>query len=147
MSFPESSEYFIHTDLAERAARIAEATREEWKTSQKVEPYAVTWPAAGVRGDDGTTIDQAVMCRIPTHYDGAQRRRLLQEMAARTDAYGLVVVLPEPGAVRVFFETAHGARTWVLPLERHGDVTACLAPVIHDDQEDDALHVLWRRAR
>lgn len=137
-----SSERFIHDDLAKRAEHIAQEVREGWKKTQRVDPFAITWPEGALRSDDGGTVDQAVVCRIPPDFDDERRLETLQKMVARTKAYGLVLVLPRPDGIHVLFETSQGARAWLMKLERHGDVTACLPPVVRDNAE--CVGLLWK---
>lgn len=139
-----SSEYFIHRDLQERAATIVEEVRGEWRRAQHVEPCVIAWPEDGVRGDDGSVIDRAVLCRLP-QLTAMQRYDILQGMVKRTKAYGLLLVLPGLDDIRVLFETRHGARAWVMRLERHGDVTVCCEPAVQDNAE--CVGLLWKPAR
>jgi hypothetical protein len=140
-----TSERFIHQDLAERAAAIAEQAREVWKKTQRIEPYAVTWPSTALKTDDGGVVDQAVICQLPLEYTDAQRTDVLHKMVEKTKAYGLVLVEQRGNQLRVLFETHHGARAWLMRLERHGDVVVCGAPEIREDA--DCLGILWRAQR
>lgn len=139
-----TSERFIHLDLAKRAELVAQEVREGWKKTQRVEPFAITWPASALKGDDGATVDQAAVCRIPPDFDDERRLDTLRKMVERTKAYGLVLVLPRPDRIHVLFETSQGARAWVMKLERHGDVTACLPPAVRDNAE--CVGLLWKPA-
>ena len=135
------SERFIHDDLANRAARIADEVREDWKKNHQVAPFAVTWPETSLRSDDGGSVEGAVLCRLPqlTH---AQQHDVLKRMVEKTKAYGLVLVRPSIDRISVLFETRHGARAWTMQLERHGDVTVCMDPVVANDGE--CVGLLWQ---
>lgn len=135
------SERFIHDELARRAARIVEEVRDDWKKNQRTAPLAVTWPETAVQTDDGSSVAGAVLCHLPplTH---AQQQDVLKRMIEKTKAYGLVLVRPNDDFIDVLFETHHGARAWRMQLERHGDVTVCLDPVVRDDAE--CVGLLWR---
>lgn len=135
------SERFIHDDLARLVKGFVEQVRATWRVTQAVEDYAITWPGADIKADDGSNIDRMVLCKLPPATRDA-RMKTLREMVARTKAYGIAVIERVDACVMVWFETKHGARAWRIPLERHGDVTVCGAPAMTED--GPALHLLWR---
>ncbi len=145
------SERFIHDGLAELAGTIAEKTREEWKKTRTLAPYALTWPSDTLKADDGGSIERAVICRFPEDFTSEQRMAALRRMVERTKAYGLVLIERHQNALKnlddiwVLFETHHGARAWRMRLERHGDITVCCAPEVREDAE--YVGILWRPKR
>lgn len=139
------SERFIHDSLEECAADIVEQVRETWKKTFNLDPYALTWPNDDLKGDDGSIIEKAVICALPPAATQGERTEVLRQMVARTKAYGLVLIERRGNEIHVMFETHHGARAWVLPLERHGDVLVCGAPEVHEDGA--CVGILWRAQR
>lgn len=140
-----SSERFIHDDLMARAAAIADETRETWKKTRRCDAYAITWPSETLRADNGGAIENAVICQFPALFDEAQRMETLRKMVERTKAYGLVLIEKKDDVLRVLFETHHGARAWLIPLERHGDVLVCGTPEVRNNA--DCVGLLWRSSR
>lgn len=140
-----TSERFIHDDLAQAAAVIAVKAREEWKRNRAIRPYAITWPSESLKTDDGAHVDGAFICALPEEAPPAARLAVLQKMVEKTKAYGLVLIEQVDDYLRVLFETHHGARAWLMRLERHGDVVVCMAPEVRDDAE--CVGILWRRGR
>jgi hypothetical protein len=135
-------ERFIHDDLRDYAAKLAENAREEWRKTQHVTPLAITWPREQVKADDGSVVEHAVLCRLPPDEEGLEYRRgILRKMVERTKAYGLVLVERRLNTIRVLFETQHGARAWLMPLERHGDVYVPGATQVEDDAT--CVGILW----
>jgi hypothetical protein len=140
-----TSERFIHRDLRNRAAGLAEEVREVWKKNFKVDTYAITWPSETVKGDDGIGITQAVLMFIPDTFTEEQKLDALKKMVVRTKAYGVALIEKKGLEIRVLFETHHGARAWLIPLERHGDVAVPGETQVRDDAEH--LGLLWSPTR
>lgn len=137
-------EVFIHRDLEAKAEAIVRTVRETWKKQRKVDPYAVTWPSEHLKADDGATITHAVLCPIPAGFDTARRMKALQQLVERTKAYGLLVVEQKENSIRILFETQHGARSWCIPLDWHGDVQVPGQTETRNDGE--CVGLLWRNA-
>lgn len=139
------SERFIHDDLAKRAADLAEEARSVWGRELKLERYAITWPSEPVADDSGEKIIGSIIMRIPDNFNHSQTNAALQRMVKRTKAYGIALIERQDNELRVIFETHHGARAWLMPLERHGDVLVPGKTQVHDDAE--CLGLLWQARR
>lgn len=137
-----TSERFIHDDLAERAEAIAEQARNNWRQAQKLDTVAISWPSEHLTGDDGSTITHAVVMPLDDKLSQAEQQAALQLLVTKTKAYGLVLVERRDEEIRVLFETHHGARAWITPLKRHGDVRVAGRTRVHDNAE--CLGFLWR---
>jgi hypothetical protein len=82
---------------------------------------------------------------FPATFTESERSAALQRLVERTKPYGLALLERRGNEVRVLFETHHGARAWILPLERHGDLLVPGATAVHDDAE--CLGLLWHPVR
>ena len=134
-------EAFIHKGLCDRAERLVVTVRDTWRKTQRLTPHAITWPGRSIKTDNGVDFDGAVLCQLPQQQTQEARLELLRRMVARTEACGLVLIDRHNETLRVLFETRHGARAWLLPLERHGDVIVCKTPVVRDNAE--CVGLLW----
>jgi hypothetical protein len=141
-----TSEQFIHDDLALKAERLAEEMRVVWRKNRKVDSYAITWPSETLQTDDNSgQVNKAVLMRIPDDFDERQKLEALQRMVERTKAYGIALIERRGDELRVLFETHHGARAWLIPLERHGDIFVPGETRVRDNAE--CLGLLWRPLR
>jgi hypothetical protein len=136
------SERFIHDDLCARAAALAEEVRNTWRRNRKVSRYAITWPSEQVVGDDGKTIIGSIIMPIPDSFNQSQLNEALKRMIVKTKAYGIALIEHNGNMLRILFETHHGARAWLMPLERHGDVLVPGQTRVHDNSE--CLGLLWQ---
>ena len=140
-----TSERFIHDDLASKVAKMVNVARSEWRKTGNLESYAIAWPSETVRGDDGRAIEGSIMQHLPKNFSPQQVTNALKNMVARTKAYGLALIEKKDNALRILFETHHGARAWVIPLERHGDILVPGATLVRDNA--DCLGLLWQAHR
>jgi len=139
-----SVEGVSHAELLEVAKGIADIALEQWRHDQKLEPMALTWPAEPVPAEEGKLIFGGVICqlrRVPKQ----DWTRALQAMVAKTKAFGLVLIEKQDNQIRVLFETHEGARAWLTPLHRHGDLLTPGETTVHDDKE--CIGILWRPQR
>ncbi len=133
---------FIHEDLAKKAAQLAEEARQVWKVAQKLEGHVVSWPSSTLVDDDGVAISHAVLMRVPSDFTQEQLLEATRRLVTRINAYGVALVLHAGQALRVLFETRHGALAWTIPLERHGDL---LVPGETQQEETQGLGLLYLR--
>ena len=133
-----------HEELLEVVEGIAKDVLETWTKERRLEPLAFTWPAEPVASQDGKFVYGAVICQLR---DIPQREwtRALQEMVHKTKARGLFLIERRDNQIRALFETAEGARAWLTPLHRHGDLLSLGETVVHDDAE--CIGILWRSKR
>ena len=115
-------------ELLPDAARIVELSLDYYRAEHTIAPFAVVWLAEPARSDDGTPLN-SVFCEL-SDQDSMQ---VLRTLLARTKARGLVLVQPHDNAFFAVFETTHGARSWTVPLERHGDVLVLASPQMRDN--------------
>jgi hypothetical protein len=138
-----TSERFIHDGLLKNAASIVEQVRQTWRKERKVERYAISWPSDAVSDDKGNKISGSILMALPDALSAAEVSAALQRMVKRTKAYGLLLIEQRDSDLRILFETHHGARAWILPLERHGDVLVTGTLQVHDNAE--CLGLLWQQ--
>ncbi len=135
------SERFIHDDLARSASALVEQVRKDWRKDRKVESMAFSWPARTIKADGGGKINHFVVMAIPQDMDEAGRLEALKRMVARTEAYAIALTERRGDELRVLFESHHGARAWVIPLKRHGDLLVPGPTQVRDNME--CLGLLW----
>jgi hypothetical protein len=66
-------------------------------------------------------------------------------LVQKTEAYALLLVEQREQAVVVIVESNHGSKSWHIPVENHGDVSALGKPTERVDT--DAIGILWRPKR
>ena len=133
-----------HAALLKVAEDIADMAQEQWRHDQRLEPIALTWPAEPVPTEEGKFIFGGVICQL-RNIPREDWNRALQKMVEKTKAFGLLLVERQDDQIRVLFETHEGARAWLTPLHRHGDLFALGETIIHDDVE--CVGVLWQARR
>jgi hypothetical protein len=139
------SERFIHDDLAKRCGIIAEEVRDTWRKEFALDSYAISWPSETVKDDAGIGITDVVLMPIPERFSQTEVSDALRRMVKRTKAYGIALIERRGNELRVLFETHHGARAWLMKLERHGDVLVPGETQVHDNVE--CLGLLWQAHR
>lgn len=129
------SERFIHDSLVKAAEEVLEVVRAQWNKSGRIQACIIAWPGVEVLTDDGAPLDGpclGVLEPIPP----AERRALVERFAYRTNAYALLLIEQRAQAeIQAVFESPHGIRGWMLPLERHGDIWVATRPIMHSDPE------------
>ena len=138
---PRESERFIHDNLLKTAERMAERMREDWKKHLHIKCTVVTWPRETIKSDNGKDLEHEILMFIPDSFDPAMKKASLKRMVARTKAYGIALVERQGYELRTLFETQHGARAWIAPLERHGDILVPGPTVVRDNAE--SLGLIW----
>lgn len=136
-----TSERFIHDDLARSAAVLVGQVLKDWRKDRKIESLAFSWPAKTITADTGGKVNHFVVMPIPEGMDEAARTEALKRMVARTEAYAIALTERRGDELRVLFESHHGARAWVIPLKRHGDVLVPGPTQVRDNAE--CLGLLW----
>jgi hypothetical protein len=140
-----TSERFIHDDLAYKVEKMVILARGKYKRTGKFESYAIAWPSETITGDDGKAIAGSVLMRLQDDTPPQEVMQSLKKMVVRTKAYGLALFEKKVDALRILFETHHGARAWIVPLERHGDRLVPGKYTIRDNAE--CLGLLWQPRR
>lgn len=133
-----------HTELLEVAKGLADIALEQWRHDQKLEPMALTWPAEPVLSEEGRLVYGGVICQL-AKVPKENWTKALQVMVEKTKAFGLVLIEKQDQQIRVLFETHEGARAWLTPLRRHGDLLTPGETAIHDDKE--CIGILWQPNR
>lgn len=135
------SEKFIWDDLLDRAAHAITVLKRMWKKKHKLPSMILSWPASAVKDDKGKTIDDVISLTVP---DNITLSKAIRDMVVRTKPYALLVCdTRQQDVVKVFLESHHGARTWTIPVKRHGDVRVLEEESYKDNGE--CLGVLWRK--
>lgn len=112
---------------------------EVWKTEGYVPSLAFSWPGEPVKAEDGTQIEGLISLVLPEEED--KRYDALKQLVERTKAYGLFLVERRGGSIEARFETRHGAKAWVIPIERHGDRDSLGQAQV----KDGSIGFLWKR--
>lgn len=132
-----TSERFIHDGLLHTAQKIVNSVKSRWEQGEKIEAYAIAWPGEKVPTEEGQMIDGPVLMAVPL-----ERRELaLRALVDRTKAFALLLVEQKGDCLAALFESAHGTRSWTLPIRRHGDRWALEDQKTRDDT--DRLGLLW----
>jgi hypothetical protein len=139
------SEQFIVDDLLEAMANVVEEVRKTWRTERKLDRYALSWPSETIIGDDKKHITHIVYMHLPDKLKSDEVNAALKRMVKRTKAYGIALIERKGDELRVLFETHHGARAWLMPLKRHGDILVPGETLVHDNTE--CLGLLWQAHR
>lgn len=133
------SEKFIWDDLIAKSEEAVRKVREQWRRSKTMPRMLVAWPAQFLKGSDGSVITDVVSFAVP---DGVPTFKAAVELAREAKAYALLLVEREGDKVKVVLESRHGARSWVMPIRRHGDVNVLEKEEAATDSE--CIGVLWR---
>ncbi len=139
-----SSEWLIHDILVRKTQRMVDKFRQLWSKGQRVRKACFfTWPAESIKDDNGKDLVEICIAALPD--DPAEWAKDMKEMVVRTKAYALVLMEPEAKCVKFIFESQHGTRTWVIPIQRRGDVDV-LGPETYEDNVQ-SVGLLWRKNR
>lgn len=141
MSGPGEYSTAFHAGLLKEAAKLVEKMKQIWSDEGLVEAYAFSWPAPQTRSDDGTLVQDLVMMAVPKEGELIALRRFVE----RTRARGLLLIREEGSTIIALFETQHGARSWIVPIERRGDYWALSTPVVEDNRR--SVGILWSPSR
>lgn len=133
------SEEQVWEELLEQSAAILKRLRALWKKERSVPRMLIGWPRRPVVSDDGDIILHRVSFAVP---DGMTMRKAAQMLAEKIDPCALLGVEQKAGEVRMSLESHHGAKTWVIPIRRHGDVDVLEKERTAKDSE--GIGVLWR---
>jgi len=134
-----TSEKFIHDDLLRSAQLVVDRARELWERGEPVFAHAIAWPSEGVSTDDGKRrISGPIILPMP---EAALWQDALKKLIQRTKAYGLFLLEFREKELYAVFESPHGAQSWRVPIERHGDVRVLGDQRVSTDRE--CLGLLW----
>jgi len=136
------SERFIHDDLIKSCQAVVDRAKTLWKDGEKMTSYAIAWPARTIKTDDGKSLEGAIIMTMPPKKDW---KPALSQLVERTAAYGLLLLEVEEDKIVARFETVHGARSWTVPIERHGDRLALGDQRVNDNK--DHIGLLWTPVR
>lgn len=131
-------------ELMEKSEGIALEVLERWRDEQKLEPLALTWPEKPVESEEGKLVYGSVICQLQ-RVPHSEWDKALREMVQVTKAFGLLLIERRDAQIRVIFETAEGARSWITPLQRHGDRLVLGETVVHDNVE--CIGIMWQSTR
>lgn len=135
-----SSERFIQDELVRRAEEGIATLYDTWKRHRAIAPFVILWPATTIRDVRGIELEGP--CLRELDQDRTQWRRQMVEAIKVTNAYALVLVQQRDDQVLVILESQHGAVSWVLPINRSGDVQVLgRAKKIEDGEH---IGLLWR---
>ena len=133
-----------HAELLEVVEDIHKDLLKSWNKDRRLEPLALTWPSEPVKSVEGRLVFGAIICQL-RNVPVQEWTAALQKMVGTTKAAGLFLVERRDQQIRALFETHEGARAWLTPLHRHGDLLALGETVVHDNAE--CVGILWRPAR
>lgn len=137
--------YNMHQEYHEQLSLQAEANLDliykRWKTTQgKLEPFLLTWPSEPVQTSNGSWITGA--CQLTLPKDKAQWKGLLVEAIVLTSPKAMLLLEQNEKDVKLILETPEGSTSWVIPIERHGDINVLGKAARKIDT--DSIGFLWQ---
>jgi hypothetical protein len=133
------SEQLIHDRLLSQGEQAVARTYELWRTRGKIDKrILIAFPSQGVLTDDGKIITHHVVMELDPKEDLSLALRKLTE---RTSAYGLLLVDPQPRAIKIYLETVFGVRCWTIPIINSGGAKLLGTATSSDNTEN--LGMLW----
>jgi len=136
----KSPTQLLYEELKRRASRSLTHIFEDWKKFGRVRPVAAVWASEVVLDDNGSPIDDVVVCLLPEEED--QRLGVLHKMATRTKACAILSISQRSADVLAVFETPLGTVSWTYPIEDHGDVRV-VGSARKEKKNAHHLGVLW----
>jgi hypothetical protein len=137
-----TSERFIHDNLVRICQGVVDEAKRLWEAKIPLDGHALTWPSAAIKDDSGSLIDRAVIMEMP---ERSEWKKALASLVERTKAYGLFLIEADDKKISAVFESMHGSRSWVVPIERHGDRLVLGDQRTKDDV--DSIGLLWSPKR
>jgi len=133
-----TSERFIHDNLLRICQDVVDEAKRLWDAKVPLKGHALTWPSAVIKDDSGSLIDRAIIMEMP---ERSEWKKALAALVERTQAYGLLLLDADNKRISAIFESMHGSRSWVIPIERHGDRRVLGDQRTKDDV--DSIGLLW----
>lgn len=134
------SELFIWDSVLGRVEKGLESILQSWRQKQKIEPFAIAWPAETVYDKRGIPIEDPVLMDLPP--DRRAWKGMMIDFVKATKPYALLLGEQRSEDVVVIVESHHGTRSWIYPIETHGRERVLGKPKTRDDV--DCIGVLWR---
>lgn len=135
-----TSERAIHDELTRRCQAAVAQVYSIWKRFRNVHPTLLLWPGESLRVPSGPEFTGVVFMVLPEAKE--ERPAAIVEAARRCKAFGLLTTEQLETDIRLLFESAHGTRTWRIPIKQHGDIRVLGPPSMKDNVE--SIGVKWR---
>lgn len=135
-----TSERFIHDELMRRCQAAVKQVYTFWKQHRKVHPTLLLWPGDSLRIPGNPEFTGVVFLALPELVE--ERPAAIIAAAKRCSAYGMLMTEQLETDIRLLFESAHGTRTWRIPIKRHGDIRVLGPPSMKDNTE--SIGIKWR---
>lgn len=132
-------EAFIWDDIVARSKFAVETIRKRWRKEHVVTRMLLSWPSVHLTAQGGETVTHLVSYAIPDNEDSYSAA---VKVAVKTHAYALLLIERRGDEIKLILESAHGARSWTLPIRRHGDVDVLEKEKATNNTEH--IGVLWR---
>lgn len=134
-----ASEKFIHDDLLKNVEGGLPSITTSWRSFGRIAPFMLSWPEDDVVGDDGSVLN-VVLCELPE--EPAKRASEIVGFITRTQPYALMICEQLENEVCIIFESRHGTKSWVYPIEKHGPDRVLGQARVEVDKK--SLGILWR---
>ncbi len=143
-SNPVDKEYirdgrFIHDELLRRCDGLPAKATLLFRRDRCIHPTLLIWPADTVQATDGKSFSGVIFTSLPP--DKEARRQLVRDAIIRATAFAAVLTEQLDDCIRIIFESAHGTRTWRLPIKNFGGIQVLAFEPPSDNTE--SIGVLW----
>lgn len=135
-----NGERFIHDELLRRCQAAVQQIYKLWKNTKKVHPTLLIWPGESLRASGDPEFNGVVFLALPEQVE--LRLAAIGAAAKSCKAYGMLVTEQLETDIRLLFESAHGTRTWRIPIKQHGDVQVLGQPSMKDNAE--SIGIKWQ---
>ena len=132
-------EEIIWKDLIARAELALRSVRARWRKEKHFPRAIIAWPGEPVRDDEGQLVE-VVFMDVP---EKVEIHKVLRTLTQRVKPYAILYIEPASTCIKIILESPHGARCWVMPIRRHGDVNVLEKEIATVNQE--SLGLLWRK--
>jgi hypothetical protein len=129
-----------HNDLALYAEVNLPKIYATWKKSMRVDPFLLSWPSELVYDVNGVPLEN--VCYLDLPQDKNQWRKMMHEALKLTSPKALLLLEQNDKDVKLILETPAGSTSWVIPIERHGDI--CVLGKAAKKTDTDSIGLLWR---
>jgi hypothetical protein len=135
------NEKFIWDNIVERVEKVSiPRVHKMWKEDRRIPTMLFSWPSVHLRSSDNKTTITHLVSFVPPREVNLMDSALF--FARKTEAYALLLVRREGNEIKIVVESAHGSKSWKIPVERHGDVEVLGKAKAAENA--DHIGILWR---
>lgn len=137
-----NSERILHNELSKEARNGLPSLYKTWAEHSEIGAFVLVWPDRMVSFHGHRTINPMPFDMPENKKDWAGKLRQLIE---DKHAFALLLVEQRKQDILAVFESPHGAVSWQVPIENHGDVRILGTPIEKVDAE--YIGLLWSPRR